>query len=99
MLFEMFISSILVLFLFVFGFIFINNMFCFIYLYIDHSLASMQNRSEYPTISNGRYIVNFWLELWYILGKFYLWPLKFINLTINKKQSDLAILLIHGYCR
>jgi pimeloyl-ACP methyl ester carboxylesterase len=81
-------------------FITFNNFFLFCFLYVEYNIGFLQNPRQYPPVSLWHYIKNFWLELWYVLGKFYLWPLKFVSLNVNAhKKSKIAILLIHGYYR
>ncbi len=96
---EIIVSLVVILLLLFFGFLIVNHTFLFVFLYIENNLGSAHNPSKYPVTPLSRFIKNYWIELWYQLGKFYLWPLKFVNLTINRKKSKTAVLLIHGYCR
>ncbi len=92
--------AILLFFLGFLAFYLCNEFFLFCFLLVDYSLGAMQNTRDYPPVPMNFYFKNYWTEIWYVLGKYYLWPLKFFNLTVNaKKKSNTAILLIHGYYR
>lgn len=90
----------LLLLLFLFCcFILFNNMLLFGILFVDYSVRSYTAPKDYPPASAWRYIKNFWREMWYVFGKYYLLPLKWCNFTVKGKKNDTVILLIHGYCR
>lgn len=79
-----------------------NNIALFSFLFIEYSLGTMHNPTEYPTIKLGHYIKNFWLECFYIMSKYYLLPLKWCDLTVKTSTNlttNTVILLVHGYCR
>lgn len=78
----------------------LNQTFLFIYLYIEYNLGYIYQATDYPPIAISRYLKNYWIELFYVMGKYYLLPLKWCDLSIiNNRTSKTAILLIHGYCR
>ncbi len=80
--------------------VFLNNAFLFVYLFTENNVGLLHNPRDYKLVNIWTYIQNFWLEMWYILGKYYLLPLKYISFTIKCRQpTDTAVLLIHGYCR
>lgn len=76
-----------------------QHTFLFTYLYIDRSLNTLRDPERYPRISLWVYFNNYWPELFYQFGKFYLYPFKFINLSRNTHKNKIAVLLIHGYGR
>lgn len=76
-----------------------QHTFLFTYLYIDRSLHTLRDPERYPPISPWVYFNNYWLELFYQFGKFYLFPLKFLKLSCNVRKHKTAVLLIHGYSR
>lgn len=83
------------------AFIAINNIFTFIYLFIDYNLSRLKDKELYPTISGLHFIKQCFIEGYYVFGKFYLYPYKFVNLTLPPEpiQHKYAVLLIHGYGR
>lgn len=86
----------LVLFLF----LAIPHIFTFVFLYIEHSLGRLQHPELYPYIPPPVYTKACMREFIYMAGKYYLYPVKFLNLTLNnQKPNSTAILLIHGYDR
>lgn len=77
-----------------------NQVFLFIFLYIEYNLGAIYKPIDYPPVATSRYLKNYCQELFYVMGKYYLLPLKWINLSItNNRTSKTAILLVHGYCR
>jgi pimeloyl-ACP methyl ester carboxylesterase len=77
-----------------------NQMFFFAYLFADYSIKSIYKPKEYAHASFWLYVKNFWIELFYVLGKIYYLPFKHINLTVKgAENATTAILLVHGYCR
>lgn len=76
-----------------------QHTFLFTYLYIDRSLNTLRDPERYPRISLWTYFNNYWPELFYQFGKFYLYPLKFFNISRNIGKNKTAVLLIHGYGR
>lgn len=89
----------LFLFFMFFGFIIFNNTMLFGFLYVDYNVRALGKPNEYPKASFGQFCKNYWIELFYVLGKYYFFPLKWLNLTIKGKNTQTAILLTHGYCR
>lgn len=81
-----------------------THIFTFLYLYIEYGLSNLKDSIEYPTIPLKLFLKKGCLELWYLLGKFVFYPIKFVNLSLNldaknSTHSSVAILLIHGYSR
>lgn len=76
-----------------------QHTFLFTYLYIDRTLNTLRDPERYPRISLWTYFNNYWPELFYQFGKFYLYPLKFFNINRNIYKNKTAVLLIHGYGR
>lgn len=90
--------------LFVIGLIvaicFVHEVLFFSFLFSEYSIKSIYRPGEYPPASIWIYTKNFWTELWYVLKKYYAWPIKFLNISLNTtSNSNTAILLVHGYCR
>lgn len=86
------------------GFITISHLFTFVYLYIETSLGQLTDPDQYPNPTYTDYIINCAREFIYMSGKYYLYALKYINLTLNQEKlvnnpKPTAILLIHGYLR
>lgn len=75
--------------------------FLFTYLYIDCQLRTWREPETYPPIAFGVFFKNYWRELWYVLGKIYLYPLKFVNINLPRGEAShkYAVLLLHGYGR
>jgi pimeloyl-ACP methyl ester carboxylesterase len=83
-----------------FGLIIATHTFVFMYLYVEYNLGTIYDHESFPVIPIKRYFKDYWLELYYLLGKYYLLPLKWVSLSVTKNRtSDVAILLVHGYCR
>lgn len=82
-------------------FIAINNIFTFLYLFVDYNLSRLKDQEQYPSVSVLHFIKQCFIEGFYVFGKFYLYPYKFVNLTLPPipEKSKYAILLIHGYGR
>ena len=77
-----------------------NQTFLFIYLFIEYRVGAINAPNDYPPVPISRYFCNYCIELFYVLGKYYLLPLRFQNFSITKnRNSNTAILLVHGYCR
>lgn len=96
----MFIAGAIITVLALVGFMFLNEFMLFTFLMVDYNLRAMYKPGEYQHASLSRYFKNFWAELYYVLGKYYLYPAKWCNLTLNSNiPADTAILLVHGYCR
>lgn len=82
------------------GIILFNSIALFTFLFIEYNLGTMYTPKDYPAVSVNHYIKNFWREFYYVLGKYYLLPFKWLNLSIKSQGQDTtAILLVHGYCR
>lgn len=78
----------------------ISNMFTFVLLYIDYNLNRLKDPKLYPEIPGKYFITQSFKELMYVIGKFYKLPFAYMNLTLNvKRETPVAILLIHGYAR
>ncbi|HSX21037.1 MAG TPA: alpha/beta fold hydrolase, partial [Gammaproteobacteria bacterium] len=77
-----------------------NEILIFGYLFVDYNLKALYKPQEYAHASAATYLRNYWLEVIYILSKFLLYPLQWVNLSLNtRSENDTAILLVHGYCR
>jgi len=81
------------------SFTLVNHLFLFIFLYIEYGLIRLKSPELYAAVSIRQYIKSFWLEYIYMMGKFYLYPYKFFDLTENPSKNTTAVLLIHGYAR
>lgn len=82
------------------GFVCLNEVLIFSFLFVEYNLKALYKPREYPAASFGHYIRNYWVEIVLILGKYYLYPVRWLNLSLNvDNKNDTAILLIHGYCR
>lgn len=59
------------------------------------------NQGTYLFVAGWRYFINYWRELFFLLSKYYLYPVKFFPLAANTNliPANTAIILIHGYCR
>lgn len=77
-----------------------NQILLFTFLLVDYNLKTLHEPKDYPAVSTSFYAKSFWKEVFYALGKYYYYPLKYLDLTTKAKlPSDTAILLVHGYCR
>jgi pimeloyl-ACP methyl ester carboxylesterase len=99
MLHYIFETALILLYIFV-GVLLVNHVFTFAYLFIESKLGRLQDQQDYPTAPLWRYAFNCCLELFYVTGKFYLYPYKYLDLSINLNSTNsTAVLLIHGYAR
>ena len=83
------------------GFMLVQHLFIFVYLYIETGLNKIYD-SSYPTPSKQQLAKIFAQEFNYVLAKFYLYPLKFLNLNFSAQRSakaDSVVVLIHGFGR
>lgn len=81
------------------GYAIFAHTFLFLYLYIDLKLRTWRDPQTYAPIPTNTFLKNYCCELWYILGKIYLYPWRFADLTVHNNPSKYAVLLIHGYGR
>ncbi len=83
-------------------FLCINHLFTFTFLFVERSLNKLKNPVMYTNITGWQFLRACAIEFVYMISKFYLFPFKFVNLTIRPKAnqpSECAVLLIHGYLR
>jgi triacylglycerol lipase len=84
------------------GFLFfmlIQHVFVFTYLSIEMQLARIYDHT-YAVLNNKQMCKNFVQEFNYVIAKFYLYPLKFKDLTVRPENpTKQTIILIHGFGR
>ena len=100
MIIKLVIAAIVLFILGLCSIVIFNQTLLFTFFFLLYNNKTMHEPKTYPPASMALYAKSFCKEVFYVLGKYYYLPFKYVNLQIKAPHnSDTAILLVHGYCR